>query len=152
MIKTILLGVLSIAILGCSGPSPNEESDKINIMAAAKAFSQAYVDGDLETQMEFYTKDAVILPGARNMIEGIDAVTKYWDIPKDIKVLSHKSTSTRLEIEGNMASDYGYYEGQSVRNNDTTSFRGQYVIVWKKGNDGKWRMAIDMWSALRDNN
>lgn len=51
-----------------------------------------------------------------------------------------------------MASDYGYYNGLCVRNNDTTSFRGQYVIICNKGKDAKWRMAVDMWSSLRNNN
>ena len=24
--------------------------------------------------------------------------------------------------------------------------------IWKKGEDAKWRMAVDMWSSLRNNN
>ncbi len=127
-----------------------QTQEKEAITAAAKAFSKAYVDGDLEAQMKFYTQDAAILPGSRNMIVGIDGVTKYWVTPKTTTILSHKTTSTKLEISGKLASDYGYYQGSSVRNGDTTSFRGQYVIVWRKGDDGKWRMAVDMWSALRN--
>ena len=126
------------------------ESEKAQIARAAKDFSQAYVDGDLTRQMSYYTDDAVIIPGNRPMIEGIEKVTRYWNLPAGIKVLSHKTTSTKLEIDGNLASDFGIYEGVSVNNNDTTAFRGQYVITWRKGQDGQWRMAVDMWSALRN--
>ena len=140
------------ALIGCTISASEQTNDAQEIANAAKAFSQAYVDGDLEAQMKFYTDDAVILPGTRDMIKGIEGVTKYWDIPNTVNVLSHKSTPTKIEISGNMASDYGYYEGTTIRGSDTTSFRGQYVIVWRKGTDHKWRMAVDMWSGLRDNN
>ncbi|MCE7992784.1 MAG: nuclear transport factor 2 family protein [Roseivirga sp.] len=128
----------------------NIESEKEQIIQAAKAFSQAYIDGDLAKQMSYYTDDAVIIPGNRPMIQGIDEVTRYWDIPASIKVLEHRINSTQLEVDGNLASDFGIYEGVSVNNNDTTAFRGQYVITWRKGKDGQWRMAVDMWSALRN--
>lgn len=126
------------------------ESEKAQIAEAARAFSQAYIDGDLTKQMSYYTQDVVIIPGNRPMIEGIEKVTRYWDLPASIKVLEHKTTSTKLEINGSLASDFGIYEGVSVNNSDTTAFRGQYVITWRKGEDGQWRMAVDMWSALRN--
>lgn len=126
------------------------ESEKEQISQAAKAFSQAYIDGDLARQMSYYTEDIVIIPGNRPMIQGIEGVTRYWDTPASTKVLEHRTISTQLEIDGNLASDFGIYEGVSVNNNDTTTFRGQYVITWRKGKDGQWRMAVDMWSALRN--
>ena len=134
---------------GCSSPQ-DTEAEKQAISDAARAFSKAYVDRDLEKQMSYYTQDVVIIPGNRPMISGIDAVTRYWDIPASLNVLEHRTISTKLEIEGNLASDFGIYEGVSVRNNDTTAFRGQYVITWRKELDGQWRMAVDMWSPLRN--
>ena len=150
MLRFLIFLLIPITLYGCSVTIDNEEKEIAAISKAAKDFSQAYVDGDLEAQMEFYTKDAVIVPGSRNMIEGIDEVTRYWTTPSTVDVLEHKTTSTRLEISGNMASDYGYYEGTTLRSGDTINFRGQYVIVWKKGEDGKWRMAVDMWSSLNN--
>lgn len=130
--------------------NPNVEGEKEQISQAAKAFSQAYIEGDLEKQMTYYTEDAVIIPGNRPMVQGIDGVTRYWDIPATIKVLEHRTVSSSLEISSNLASDFGIYEGVSVNNSDTTAFRGQYVITWRKGEDNKWRMAVDMWSPLRN--
>lgn len=143
----VLAGLLFL--FSCES-STDIESEKEQISQAAKAFSQAYIDGDLARQMSYYTEDIAIIPGNRPMIQGIEGVTKYWDIPASIKVLEHRTISTQLEIDGNLASDFGIYEGVSVNNNDTTAFRGQYVITWRKGKDGQWRMAVDMWSALRN--
>lgn len=147
--RLFLLMLISISLFSCSG-AVDVEAEKQKIAEAARAFSQAYMDGDLEKQMSYYTQDAVIIPGNRPMISGIEAVTRYWNIAADIKVLQHRSISSQLEITGNLASDYGIYEGVSVRQGDTTSFRGQYVITWRKEADGQWRMAVDMWSALRN--
>lgn len=140
--------VVLVILASCTVPVDESEETR-QISAAAQAFSQAYVDGDLEKQMSFYTEDVVIIPGNRPMIEGIEAVTRYWKLPDDIKVIHHRTISTRLEIEGSLASDYGIYEGRSLRGADTLSTRGQYVITWRKEDDGNWRMAVDMWSALR---
>lgn len=140
----------SLFLLFSCQDSPDIQAEKALIGKAAQAFSEAYVSGELAEQMSYYTQDAVIIPGNRPMIQGIEKVTRYWDIPASIKVLEHRTVSTNLEIDGNLASDFGIYEGVSVNNNDTTVFRGQYVITWRKGEDGQWRMAVDMWSALRN--
>ena len=143
--------LVTVLLFACScNPGLDQLEDSVAINAAANAFSQAYVDGDLEKQMSYYTEDVVIIPGNRPMIEGIEGVTRYWTLPADTKVLEHRTISNKLEINGTIASDYGIYEGRSVRGSDTTSFRGQYVITWRKENDGQWRMAVDMWSALRN--
>ena len=146
--RHFLLIAISFIFLCCSATDEAKEAQQIE--AAAKAFSQAYVDGDLEKQMSYYTQDVVIIPGNRPMIEGIEKVTRYWTLPATVKVLEHRSISNRLEIDGRMASDYGIYEGKTLRGSDTTAFRGQYVITWRKELDGQWRMAVDMWSALRN--
>jgi ketosteroid isomerase-like protein len=144
----LIIGI-SLLLISCANQQDTDH-EKDMIAQVARDFSQAYVDGDLEKQMSFYTDDAVIIPGNRPMIAGIEKVSRYWDIPPSVKVLEHRSISSGLEISGNLASDFGIYEGVSVRNNDTTRFRGQYVISWRKGIDGKWRMAVDMWSPLNN--
>ena len=123
---------------------------KAAIAQAAKDFSQAYVDGDIDKLMSFYTADAAILPGNLDIIDNRDSIRGLWVLRPGLDILSHKSTSKRLEIEGDMASDYGYYEGQSVmEGKEPQNFFGKYVIVWKKEADGQWRMAVDMWSGVR---
>lgn len=146
--RHFLLVALSFIFLSCD--KVDEATEARLITEAAKAFSQAYVAGDLEKQMSFYTQDVVIIPGNRPMIEGIEKVTRYWTLPATVEVLEHRTTSNKLEIDGQIASDYGIYEGKTLRGTDTTAFRGQYVITWRKETDGQWRMAVDMWSALRD--
>lgn len=149
MKRILFFALISISILSCQPESHNTQKEKEAILAASKAFSQAYIDGNLEEQMSYYTDDVVIMSGGREMIIGKEKVTNYWTLPATVKVLEHASTPVELEIIGDMAKDYGYYAGKSVRNGtDTISFRGQYLITWRKEADGQWRMSVDLWSSL----
>ena len=118
------------------------------IKAASKAFSQAYVEGDLKKQMSFYTIDVVNIVGSQRIIEGKTAVTKYWTLPKTRRILEHKSIPQRIVVEGNTAFDYGIYQGKALNNRDTSSFTGQYLITWRKVAD-HWKMSSDMWASKR---
>lgn len=149
MKRILFLALITFAVFSCQPRPQNTEQEKEAILTASKAFSQAYINGDLEEQMSYYTDDAVIMSGSREMIIGKEKVTNYWTLPATVKVLEHAATPIELEIIGDMAKDYGYYAGKSLRNGtDTISFRGQYLITWRKEADGQWRMSADMWSSL----
>ena len=141
------LAVLLILFSSCQTESKVDVSKEIEaIKLVSKAFSQAYVDGDLEKQMGFYTDDVVNIVGGNRIIEGKQAVTNYWTRPESSVVLEHSTTPNQIVVEGNTAFDYGVYQGKSLRNKDTTSFSGQYLITWRKV-DGEWKMSSDMWAS-----
>jgi ketosteroid isomerase-like protein len=57
--------------------------------------------------------------------------------------------SEELIIDGQLASDIGYYSGLSVHDDGRESkFGGAYLIVWRKI-DGVWRIHLDMWNAIK---
>ncbi|MDO6427333.1 nuclear transport factor 2 family protein [Thalassotalea sp. 1_MG-2023] len=127
-------------------------SDREAIIAQAKAFSQAYVDGDIETIMAIYSAEAKIVDVNERIESDIDAIRHFWTINPNNKwqIKRHKTESKELIIAGNMASDIGYYSGLSVHQDGReVKFGGAYVIVWRKI-DGKWRMHLDMWNNIDD--
>ena len=135
-----------LLFLGCQSQNIDLEEEREAIIKTSKAFSQAYIDGDLEKQMSFYTDDVVNISGGNPLIIGIEDVTNYWRLPESVKILEHASVPQEIEIIGKMAKDYGHYRGRSIRNKDTVSFSGNYLITWRKGDDGQWRMSADMWT------
>ena len=125
------------------------QTDEEAIAAQSKRFSQAYVDGDIETLLSIYTSDGVAIPGGRDYMRGRDALRKYWSMPEGVAILRHSATPVELIVDGDHAYDWGYYEGQSARNGEPLDpFRGMYTIIWNRGEDGVWRMAVDMWASL----
>lgn len=148
MFKTFVrLAVLVLLVSSCKPEREIDVSQEIDaIKLISKAFSQAYVDGDLEEQMSFYTADVVNIVGGNRIIEGKQEVTNYWTRPESSVVLEHSTNPNRIIVEGNTAFDYGVYQGKSLRNKDTISFSGQYLITWRKVND-EWKMSSDMWAS-----
>jgi|GEM_PF-2104479 len=126
---------------------PHQDSTEAErIAAAARAFSAAYMREDVEAMMDYYTEDAAIFPTQGDILDTPVAIAKYWTVPEGIDVLHHESISENLQIVGNTAYDYGYYQGRINRRGEESEFQGKYVIVWEKGGDGQWRMKVDIWN------
>ncbi len=113
----------------------------------ARAFSEAYMRGDTEAIVAMYTEDAAIFPGNTDILQGRDAIRAYWTPNEGSTITNHHITPVEVIVEGNMASDYGYYEVSGRTNGeDWGPAYGKYVIVWRRGDDGQWRMHLDMWN------
>ena len=104
--------VFVLLCLGCESPAPaiDEAAITASIAGQSQRFSQAYMDGDVETMVGLYTDDAVLFPGRSDVIRGTEAIRNYWTLPADRRITLHKMTPVEVEVSDSMASDYGYYE------------------------------------------
>ena len=151
--KTLLLLLVPLLWGGCTGPASTTHADdpaaRTAIEAQARRFSQAYMDGDIDTLVGIYTEDGIAAPGGRDFIQGRAALRQYWQLPEGRTVSHHKTTSEELIVSGDYAYDWGYYEGAAgPTGGEQRPFRGKYVIVWRRDADGVWRMLQDMWNSL----
>jgi len=150
----MFVAVIGLLIIGCAAEQPSSSpaegaTARADIQKQSRAFSEAYMKGDVDTMMDIYTEDAVIFPGNSVAIEGDSLLRRYWTLPEGRVITNHRMTSTRIEIEGSMASDYGIYEvSGSNGSNDWGPTRGKYLVVWRLEEDGQWRMSLDMWNSL----
>lgn len=115
------------------------------IAAASRAFSQAYVAGDTATIRELYMPDAILLPPDRE-VRGRDAIARYFAPGTRSTNVAHAMVSDELRIINDMAVDVGIWSHTS-RVNDGSLRRatGRYLVVWRRGEDGRWRIEHDMW-------
>lgn len=124
------------------------EEDIAIILKNTEAFSQYYVSGDYENLANSYTTDGKIFPGNSDIIEGRTAIKKHWILPEGVKTLRHKVSPKEITVIDETAYDYGYYEGDSQNvNGEKSTFKGKYVIVWKKV-EGDWKIYLDIWNSL----
>jgi ketosteroid isomerase-like protein len=106
------------------------------------------VNADYDNIAASYTDDAKIFPRNVDIITGQEKIRGYWVLPEGVKTTHHKVTSLEIKVIGDEAYDYGYYEGRSSTAEGESSWRGKYVIVWKK-TDGVWKMYLDIWNSIR---
>ncbi len=150
---SLLIFSVSLLLQACqSNPQPVEASDSqavIDTLASlSRQFSQAYIEGDVAAMVALYTEEAVLFPNNAEYIRGKEAIEQYWTLPEGRRITHHKLTAVEVEVSGTMASDFGHYE-ISGENGDQAwgPVHGKYVVVWKQGADGRWRMHLDMWNS-----
>jgi ketosteroid isomerase-like protein len=138
----------------CSTPQEekvNVEDEKAIIMKNVAAFSKSVMAGDAKAVAAAYTTDGKLFPGGRDILEGTEVIEKYWMPNDDYQITHHLITPLEIKILGDEAYDYGYYEGETLKKEDETksTWRGKYVIVWKKI-DGEWKIYLDIWNNIKE--
>ncbi len=147
--KTLLLSfsvlLLSICAHAQTYEGPQEDID--GIIAGSRQFSKYVEAGDKEALAGCYTSDGKIFAGGRPIIEGTSDLAKYWTRDSEVTITYHKITAIEITVIGDLAYDYGLYEGTTRLADGTESnWQGKYVVVWKKVK-GKWLMYLDIWNS-----
>jgi len=149
--KNFLFLIFSVFLFNCTPTNKivDHQKDKAIILKNIAAFSQHVMNGDAKAIAAAYTADGKIFPTNRDIMEGTQVLEKYWTPNKNYKTTHHKITPSEIKILGDEAYDYGYYEGKTLNKSDGTisSWRGKYVIVWKKIN-GDWKIYLDIWNNI----
>ncbi|MGK0364555.1 MAG: ketosteroid isomerase-like protein [Saprospiraceae bacterium] len=149
-LKTITLFIFAVAlsINANSQTYTGKQKDIQQILKNIDAFSQAYMNGEAETMANAYTSDGKIFPGRADIIGGTKDLKSFWTLSEGVKVLYHKIRPVEINIVKRTAYDFGYYEGKTQRaDGSTSSFKGKYVIVWKKV-EKDWKIYLDIWNGM----
>lgn len=149
--KRLVFLLFCLPLLLNAQPDSSSKSDYDIIKKNIELFSKALMEQDYEVVINAYTQDGKIFPNTLEILEGEEALRKYW-IPKEgskNKITYHKVTPSEIQIIGNTAYDYGYYEGRSIGNDGKeSSWKGKYVIVWKEVEPDVWKMYLDIWNRV----
>lgn len=141
----LLLAILILEMITQSS-AQNEEP---RIREKIREFSKLLMEGSRAELLNLYTKDGKIFPTDREILEGND-LANYWNPEKTStwRTSYHKITPVEIKILGNDAYDYGYYEETSTNGEESTNWKGKYVIIWRK-EDGIWKIYLDIWNRIK---
>lgn len=120
------------------------------IMNNINLFSKNVMAGDHEAIAKMYVEDAKIFPPKSKIIEGQEAIGKFWEMPKGRSIVEHKVTPIGIKIVGKEAIDHGTYIGKT-RNADGSeiSWAGKYVMIWRKVGKN-WKLHLDIWNRTEE--
>jgi len=121
--------------------------DETSIRQAAAAFSAAFEAGDTTSLGNLYTEDALLLaPG--DTVRGRTAIRRYFRPREGGRPFDHQLIADDLQVHGDVAIDRGrWIQEFELDDGGTNRFSGVYLVVWRRGADGRWRMSYDMWHA-----
>ncbi len=137
---------LAVLLVACTaeGPRVDVEAERIAVLAADRAWSEAALDVD--GFMSYFTPDAVTLFAGAPAAEGLEAIrsdtSELFGSPGF--ALSWSASEADVSACGDLAYTIGNYE---ITSNDASgnplTRPGKYVTVWKKQADGQWKVAVD---------
>ena len=150
LLKTIALLALYFCYTSLSAQHYEGKQKEIDvILNNVKLFSEYVMAADHEKIAASYTVDAKIFPNNRDILKGEKTIENYWTSSNGTKTIHHKITPEEIIIQGKTAYDYGYYEGKTLYTDGSeASWKGKYVIVWKKVKK-EWKIYLDIWNSIK---
>jgi uncharacterized protein (TIGR02246 family) len=120
-------------------------ADEATIRAADADFAKAAAAKDLDKCMSLYADDAVFFSSGSPAVLGKDniraVIQRMLAAPMQLKV---NIASVDVARSGDLAMDRGTVEAAVTdKKGKTTIQTSEYVLVWKKGPDGMWKIAAD---------
>lgn len=122
------------------------ESNKDAIIRTDKDFSRMSLSKGIRESFLYYAADEVILmrDGIHPII-GKDIMKKFFESrPRNNNFLEWEPKKADVSSAGDIGYTFGNWKltGKNQSGNDTT-MHGNYVTIWKKQNDGKWKFVLD---------
>jgi ketosteroid isomerase-like protein len=154
--RRILLPTLSLLLISACTRAPMKDHamDREIIYQNIQDFSYALTQGNRAELAKVYTEDARIFPPNRDILRGSESIGAYWN-PKetgDWHTTEHRIIPDTIAFEGQIAYDYGYYKGQSTNGEQVSDWMGKYVIVWEEVAPDIWKMKLDSWNRVSEEN
>jgi ketosteroid isomerase-like protein len=145
------IGCLSLlSLTGCTQTSPDTRAAEGKTLREVDAQWLKTVGAkDLDATVAVYTDDAVVMPGDAPVANTKQAIREVW-APL---VAPNASISWEVnQAEVARSGDLGYLRGayRLVTKDAAGKARtelGKFAEVWKKQADGKWKCAVDSFSA-----
>ena len=129
-------------------PPAIADSPRDEIEAALVTFTAAFNSGDGAKVAAHYAEDAAVFPPGSPRVDGRAKIQEFWQgaITAGLTDLTLKA----VEVYG--AGDLAYEVGEvSYSAPDSSGQRktsiGKYIVVWKKDQDGTWRLYRDIWNS-----
>jgi ketosteroid isomerase-like protein len=129
------------------GAIANSESNGSDVLVRIEGeFMQAATDHGSQGYMSYYSEDAVEVPNGQAFLNGKAEIAKtmgFLDIPDNH--LTWSPVHADVSASGDLGYTYGTFEFRSKdKDGKPVSDVGKYVTIWKKQQDGTWKVVLDM--------
>lgn len=131
-------------------PAVDEAAVRETIAAKDQAWGAAAVAGDIESLVQQYTPDAILMPPGAPRAEGAEAIREAFTAwLQEMPPSSTTVTSDAITITA--AGDYAHAIGTwtmsgAMPDGSEYSDQGKFLAVWKNV-DGDWKIATDIWNS-----
>ena len=139
----------SVLLCACTQSSVDVEAEQASLRAAADAYHEAAQTGDIDSLVDLYTNDGLMLPPNAAAEEGLEDIRNFATAFTQTPGFGIRFDDVRVEVAA--SGDMGYTLANAVVSID--GWDGEPVQdqvrdfhLWKK-QDGEWKVAIDIWNS-----
>lgn len=137
---------LGFGFQGSGAPGEFSPADRTAIEKADAVWQEAANAHDFAKLAKVYTEDAVLLPPNSPVIEGRRAIQAFFAAFPPFEGMRLK----QIECVGR--GDLAYARGEYAMKilppgGEPIDEKGKYLEIWRKGADGGWQLARDMFSS-----
>jgi len=140
MKKLVALLSLLLTLTACGQISPS--TDTAALEARSDAWESALNAKDVDALVDLYTDDARLLPPDGAMTSGRDGVRAAFGGMIDAGI-GGETTRVETTISGDVAYIVGTF---NLTSGEEVLGTGKYIETWRRGNDGLWLIANDIFN------
>jgi ketosteroid isomerase-like protein len=142
--KKLIVILITTLLISCSG-SVNMVKESQDLLNTDIAFARMSLDKGAAAAFEFYmTADAMVLPHNSQPIYGRDDIVKGFGDDSGAFTLEWTPEKAEVSASGDLGWTWGRYKQTIFKDGDDIITHGKYLNIWKKQDDGTWRLAVDM--------
>jgi ketosteroid isomerase-like protein len=122
------------------------EKEQSKLLQTDIEFSKKSVDvGAAEAFNQYLASDAIQLPAQSDPIMGRESIYNWLKASGGKYVLQWEPKKAEVSKSGDLGYTWGTYSitSEDEKGQEKTSY-GKYLNIWKKQNDGLWKVLIDI--------
>jgi len=147
LILLCALGPACVAVVDRDTSSGDVESERQAVMAADRAFDEETAARGVDGWVDWFAGDATMFPQQGKAV-GHEAIREVMTplFAKPGNRLAWRPTDAEVAASGDLAYTIGRWEMfvQDESGAEVSAGTGNYVTIWRKQDDGSWKVAVDI--------
>lgn len=142
-----LLAVPARAVLAQRTSADDLAQVRMAIDAQNRVWAEAVQRGDAATIARLFADSGVeVSVGGGRLWKGREAIQELFaGVFRNPRATAAIVETEQMLVDGPTAVEYGHYRFTYPPKDGTPQVeRGKYVVVWRRGEDGAWRILMDM--------
>lgn len=135
--------LICVVVTGCSTVTPvSTSSAESDVTRASDQVWAAHERGDPLGLAAMVTEDAILMVPGYPDVRGRTAIQEAaQQMFASTQIIDFKVEQREIQVLADSAYELAWYsETLRGRDGSSTPVRGRYLIVWKRGTDGNWRI------------
>ena len=122
-------------------------STRDTIEATGRALAEGINKQDGAAVARLYTENGSVLPPGTPRVDGREGVEAFWKAAIEMGLGDVVLTTLEFADHGDLATEVGSVTGTVPgEDGNKVSLAGKFIVLWKRGDDGTWRLHRDIWN------